>query len=387
MLSQKQAAAQKPAQPPAADKPKTPVKQPERDRSAEKSAESKPAAKPASSQNTQNAERASAKNERAPKNEAPKSDRTSQTAEANEAKDKQTTDKAEAADPSLAEFLAGLNLPANTAQDTPTGLGLPGRGGHAGEGGDEAGAHGDTGLLDDANGARTGAGRRGPADLRGDDRLGAAARGHDERGGVQVAADAHAEQNASMAWQAVAEEAHLAVPEAASRHDVSASGPLGAAGLASPTAARHEAAAVVSVPTPAQSPEFPQALGVQLSLLAKDGVQQAELHLNPADMGPISVQIAIDGTQAQVNFGVDSAATRQIIENGLPELAAAMRDAGLTLSGGGVHQQAQQRGDGQGGDRSRGDGMSGQAGEVEADAVAPARLHARVSAGGVDLYA
>ena len=100
------------------------------------------------------------------------------------------------------------------------------------------------------------------------------------------------------------------------------------------------APASIAMSTPATAPEFREALGVQVSVLARDGVQHAELHLNPADMGPISVQIALTGTQAQVDFGADSFATRQIIESGLPELASALRDAGFTLAGGGVSQHS-----------------------------------------------
>ena len=94
----------------------------------------------------------------------------------------------------------------------------------------------------------------------------------------------------------------------------------------------------VALPVPVGSAHFREALNMQVSVLARDGVHHAELHLNPADMGPLSVQITLDGQQAQVHFGSDSAVTRQIVETGLPSLAAALRDAGLTLSGGGVSQ-------------------------------------------------
>lgn len=96
----------------------------------------------------------------------------------------------------------------------------------------------------------------------------------------------------------------------------------------------------VALPVPVGSTHFREALNVQVSVLARDGVHHAELHLNPADLGPLSVQITLDGQQAQVHFGCDSAQTRQIVESGLPSLAAALRDAGLTLSGGGVSQHA-----------------------------------------------
>jgi len=136
------------------------------------------------------------------------------------------------------------------------------------------------------------------------------------------------------------------------------------------------------------SPEFPQELGVQLSVLARDGIQKAELHLNPTEMGPVSVQIVMDGTQARIDFGADVAATRHAIEAGLPELASALRDAGFTLAGGGVSQHAGGR-QGSDGDGARRDGKAsrniGSASDVGDSASRIVRT--RVSAGGVDVYA
>ena len=165
---------------------------------------------------------------------------------------------------------------------------------------------------------------------------------------------------------------------AASSAPAAAFGPVPAAGTA--------ASPSVDVPTPVGSPDFAEHLGVQVSVLAKDGIQQAELHLNPADMGPVSVQITLDGTQARIDFGADVAATRHAIEAGLPQLAGALADAGFTLAGGGVSQHAPGHGQGRGsagngGERSaRGDGTA--PGPVEATT---ARRDVRI--GGLDLYA
>ena len=144
------------------------------------------------------------------------------------------------------------------------------------------------------------------------------------------------------------------------------------------------APASVEIPTPATAPEFRQALGVQVSVLAREGVQHAELHLNPADMGPISVHIALEGSRAHVDFGADSPATRSLIESGLPELAAAMREAGFTLSGGGVSQHArgQQQNDAWPDSRAGTPGVA-----ASREAMAPRRMTARVGQGAVDLYA
>lgn len=90
---------------------------------------------------------------------------------------------------------------------------------------------------------------------------------------------------------------------------------------------------------PLHSDQFAPEVAASLSLLIKDGIQQAQLQLNPPEMGPVAVQIQLDGTLAQVNFVADQAQTRDALERGLPELAAALQGQGLTLSGGGVFGQ------------------------------------------------
>lgn len=103
------------------------------------------------------------------------------------------------------------------------------------------------------------------------------------------------------------------------------------AGAASPVESR--------IPVPLDSPAFAPALGAQISLFARDGVQTARLQLNPAEMGPITVQIALDGSAARVDFQADVASTREVIQASLPALAGALQEAGMTLAGGGVSQQ------------------------------------------------
>ncbi len=166
------------------------------------------------------------------------------------------------------------------------------------------------------------------------------------------------------------------------------------AAIASPTNAvdTATAATAATIVAPMTSPDFAQELGLTLGVFARAGVQHAELHLNPTEMGPVSVQIAIDGNQARIDFGADLAATRHAIEQGLPALASALTDAGFTLAGGGVSQHA---GQSQSGPSS---GERGGRGLVEPDArfrkissdglasVASAARRAAAS-GGVDVFA
>ncbi len=88
---------------------------------------------------------------------------------------------------------------------------------------------------------------------------------------------------------------------------------------------------------------FAPSLATQVRWWANDGVQQAQLLLNPAEMGPVAVKIALDGREARIDFSADLAATRSAIEAALPALAAALDDSGLKLCGGGVHDGAAQR--------------------------------------------
>lgn len=140
------------------------------------------------------------------------------------------------------------------------------------------------------------------------------------------------------------------------------------------------------------SAEFAPQLGAQVAVLARDGVHEAQLQLNPADMGPITVQIVVDGSSARVDFQADVAATRTAIENSLPALAGALQDAGLTLAGGGVFQQAPGRqGNGEsnsnGQARNSGNGRGGRADGNELGAIASSGARPVGGRGLVDLVA
>ena len=149
----------------------------------------------------------------------------------------------------------------------------------------------------------------------------------------------------------------------------------------------------VDVPIPAEfnGPQWAQSVGSQLSLLATDGVQNARLHLHPAEMGPISVQIVVDGQTAQVHLAVDNAETRQALEQAMPNLAASLRESGLTLTGGGVFEQPRQRADQAPADGRSNGGRASERGPEggladPAQAGAPAARTVRRQ-GVVDLYA
>lgn len=135
--------------------------------------------------------------------------------------------------------------------------------------------------------------------------------------------------------------------------------------------------------TPVTAPDFSQALATQLTTLAREGVQEATLQLNPAELGPIAVKIVLEGAQAQIDFAAEHARTREALEAGLPTLAAALHGAGLTLSGGGVFERRRGH-DGAPSDAPRGGEASADAVDESVAAVTPRRALVR---GLVDAYA
>ncbi|MEN9629972.1 MAG: putative flagellar hook-length control protein FilK [Pseudomonadota bacterium] len=145
-----------------------------------------------------------------------------------------------------------------------------------------------------------------------------------------------------------------------------------------------------TLPTPVTAPDFLPRLGGELAVLARDGVQEARINVHPAELGPISVQIALDGTAAKVHLAVDNAQTRELLEQAMPTLAAALHDTGLTLTGGGVFQQSRQAPQGQPAADAR-NGALGRARGDDPDAD-PARLDAAIQRrlrplGALDVFA
>jgi flagellar hook-length control protein FliK len=169
-----------------------------------------------------------------------------------------------------------------------------------------------------------------------------------------------------------------------------------AGGLTPAAAPRHGSATLT---TPFGHADFSQALADKVSLWVNtartDGPMTAELHLNPADMGPIQVKIALEGQSAQVDFAAAAAETRKAIEASLSALSSALSDVGLNLTGGDVTSQTAQQSFGQQSAPSEGargvstGSSAASAAEDEGDAAFMQGVSAPRAGrpGGLDLYA
>lgn len=213
--------------------------------------------------------------------------------------------------------------------------------------------------------------------------------------GTDALQDAAAGDALELGLEAVHEQAGLHVTEQRSTDATLTAARPGAfaSALGEAVGTRHANAALSPAPGTAQ---FGQALTDQVTVWVgsarTDGPMTAELHLNPADMGPINVKIAVDGQLARVDFAAATLETRQAIEASLQQLSRALDDVGLSLAGGQVMSQFAQNG-------QSGGQPGGQPGATQADAQtadpmttespdasAPTRT-VRTGLNGLDLYA
>ena len=98
----------------------------------------------------------------------------------------------------------------------------------------------------------------------------------------------------------------------------------------SPTMTEPTTASALMASRPGQ-PEFGRELGAQVTVWAREGLQQAQLHLHPSELGPIQVHIQVQGQEAQLQFVADHAQTREALQNSLGDLVAALQQEGLNL--------------------------------------------------------
>ncbi len=165
-----------------------------------------------------------------------------------------------------------------------------------------------------------------------------------------------------------------------------ATGQTGAAGgAASPATAFTLQAPVATAP-------WQQQLGQQMVGLAQRGDQHMELHLNPRELGPLSVSLKLDDQGAQAHFFSSQATVRGAVEQAIPQLREALAEQGIALGEAmvGEHRQGfAGNGDGQPGERGATAGDGGLAGEPLSggEESVPVSRVIGGEAGGVDLYA
>ncbi len=98
--------------------------------------------------------------------------------------------------------------------------------------------------------------------------------------------------------------------------------------------------AAIAVPTPVFSEQFPSALASELRFAIQGGIERASITLNPEALGPIQVELKLEGTEASVQFRALNSETRDAVNATQEVLRALLADQGLSLQQFDVGQQS-----------------------------------------------
>ena len=98
--------------------------------------------------------------------------------------------------------------------------------------------------------------------------------------------------------------------------------------------------ALNTISTPVGSNAWPTEFSQKISWISTQQSQVAELHLNPPDLGPMSVVLSVANNQATALFTSPHAEVRQAIENAMPQLRERLADNGIMLGNATVSDQA-----------------------------------------------
>jgi flagellar hook-length control protein FliK len=79
------------------------------------------------------------------------------------------------------------------------------------------------------------------------------------------------------------------------------------------------------------TPEWEIELGQRLTIFTRDGFQNAELRLNPAELGSIKINLQIKNDVADIHFITEHQHVRAALETAIPQLRSSLDQSGITL--------------------------------------------------------
>ncbi|MFH2135785.1 MAG: flagellar hook-length control protein FliK [Pseudomonadota bacterium] len=135
---------------------------------------------------------------------------------------------------------------------------------------------------------------------------------------------------------------------------------------ATPTAQLATTQATIS--TPLNQPQWADDFSQKVTWVATQRTQSAQLHLNPAQLGPLEVSLKLNGDQATMQFTSAHAAVRDAIEQSIPRLRDMLADSGISLGNTTVSDQAPREQE-QRGQTGGGTGDRNTVDSIEADTV------------------
>jgi len=124
-----------------------------------------------------------------------------------------------------------------------------------------------------------------------------------------------------------------------------------------------------------QQPHWNTQIGDRINMMISKGMQQAEIRLNPPELGLLEVKVKIQGDQANVSFSSPHAQVREALDAALPRLREMLEENGLTLGDVNVSHQSLAQGQSQshdsGDEQQTASGNGGQSGADQTESDNP----------------
>ena len=146
----------------------------------------------------------------------------------------------------------------------------------------------------------------------------------------------------------------------------------------------------VRMDTPVGHKDWSTELGNKLTWMATAQRQQADLVLNPPQLGRVEVSLTVSGDQASAVFASPNAAVRELIEDSLPRLKEILSGAGINLGEAQVGSESPSRFGNPAGENGRGQGLREDhmpPGLATPQPVAAEHRNLRAGLGMVDIFA
>ncbi|ABO23240.1 flagellar hook-length control protein FliK [Shewanella loihica] len=132
--------------------------------------------------------------------------------------------------------------------------------------------------------------------------------------------------------------------------------------------------------------KFSPVMRQQLVAMVSQGVQQAEIRLDPPELGHMMVRVQVQGDQTQVQFHVTQTQTRDLVEQAIPRLRELLAEQGMQLTDSNVSQGGKE----QGGNGEQGEGVGhglSEMDEISAEESLLVSNNATSYRSGIDYYA
>lgn len=114
--------------------------------------------------------------------------------------------------------------------------------------------------------------------------------------------------------------------------------PLAGQGTGTPVSSSVPVAMTLTVPM--RQANWGQAMAERVVWMTNANIQEAEIQLNPRELGPIGIKVTMNNDQANVSFVAQHASTREALEAAIPRLREMLSENGLQLGQSDVSQHS-----------------------------------------------